>query len=374
MRVPSRLEPLVDQGVVEEVLRPLMSGKEADVYLVLAEGEVRVAKIYKEATTRSFKHRAEYTEGRQVRNSRQQRAMERHSRYGREQIEAAWRSAEVDAIYQLRAAGVRVPEPYAFVEGVLVMELIADEYGEPAPRLVDVDFEQEEAEALFQVLIREVVKMLCAGLVHGDLSDFNVLLSPDGPVIIDFPQTVDASLNRNARKLLVRDVQNLQDFLARHAPQLKQRRYGEEIWSIYERGQLTPDTRLTGRFEGSNRRANTSSLLEEIEAVEREARRRRGELGLPERPARAPKISARPPEPVRNAPKQQKGGGNRGQAEPRNDRRPEPRHDRRPTEPRKEAGRREPGPGRNQPRPERNAKPQEPETLTDLDSFLLIED
>jgi RIO kinase 1 len=289
MRVPEALAPLFDEGIIQEVLRPLMAGKEAQVYLVVSGERACVAKVYKEPENRSFKHRTAYVEGRRVRNSRQQRAMDKGSKYGREEIEAAWRSAEVDAIYRLRAAGVRVPEPYAYVDGVLVMELIAGEDGEPALRLADVDLDEGPARRLFTALIREVVKMLCAGIVHGDLSDFNVLMGADGPVIIDFPQAIDPAANNNARKLLVRDVNNLTSFLARFAPGLRGTQYGAEIWDLYERGVLTPDTPLTGRFAGAKGRSNVSSLLREIEDIEREARQRRQALGLePKRPARTP--------------------------------------------------------------------------------------
>ncbi len=291
MRVPQGLSSLVEHGVVDEVLRPLMAGKEAEVYLVRSRGETRVAKVYKHSHRRSFKHRVEYTEGRKVKNSRQQRAMNKRSRYGREELEAAWHSAEVDTIYRLSAAGVRVPEPYDFIDGVLIMELIADERGAPAPRLVDVELSRGEARKLFDRLLREVVKMLCAGVVHADLSDFNILLSPDGPVLIDFPQAVDPSSNRNARKLLIRDVRNLTQFLSRWDKSLRRTKYAEEMWALYEKSALRPDTVLTGKFRGSNRRADTMSLLEEIEAVEREARRRREALGLPPpRPARRPVV------------------------------------------------------------------------------------
>lgn len=301
MRVPERLEPLLDQGVIEDVLRPLMSGKEANVFLVIAGGERRVAKVYKESSNRSFKHRSDYTEGRKVRNTRQARAMAKRSRYGRQQAEQAWRTAEVDAIYRLDAAGVRVPRPYDFVDGVLVMELIADANGEPAPRLVDLSFDEDEALDVFQQLLTEVVKMLCAGLVHGDLSDFNVLFGPNGPVIIDFPQAVDAAANRNARRLLIRDVDNLTRFLERFAPSLAKTRYGQEMWAKYEANELTPHTRLTGRYRRSKRKANTNALLEEIEAVERENRRKREALGLPVRPARRPTSTVQPPQPVSKA-------------------------------------------------------------------------
>jgi RIO kinase 1 len=300
MRTPERLVPLIDQGVIEEVVRPLMSGKEAAVYLVVADGKLCVAKVYKEAEHRSFKNRADYIEGRTHKNTRSQRAMQKRSKFGREEIEAAWRSAEVDAIYRLRDAGVRVPEPYAYVDGVLVMELIAGPDGEPAPRLVDLTLTPEEAHALFHQVLREVVRMLCAGLVHGDLSDFNVLLGVDGPVVIDFPQAIDPAANLSARKLLVRDVRNLTSFLARHAPDLKSTKYGEEMWALYERNELHPDTKLTGKFKGDDRKADTRSLLDEIEEIEREARKRREALGLPPmRPARQPTLpSGPPPKPV----------------------------------------------------------------------------
>ncbi|MBT3220994.1 MAG: serine protein kinase RIO [Proteobacteria bacterium] len=281
MRVPQRLVPLMEQGVIQEVVRPLMSGKEAQVYLVVADGMYRVAKVYKEADQRSFKHRAEYSEGRRVRNSRAARAMAKRSSYGREQIEAAWQSAEVDAIYRLTAAGIRVPEPVSFIDGVLVMELICDDEGQPAPRLVDISPDEESAKKLFHYLLQEVVKMLCAGVVHGDLSDFNILMGASGPVFIDFPQAVDAAQNRNAKTLLMRDVKNLTNFLARFVPELRKSQYGEEMWALYAGNNLTPDSRLTGRFRRSTHQANTQSILDEIEAVEREARRRRKALGLP---------------------------------------------------------------------------------------------
>jgi RIO kinase 1 len=349
MRVPPPLQPLLDQGVIDDVVRPLMSGKEAEVYLVVSEGYLCVAKIYKEANNRSFKHRVAYTEGRKVRNSRQQRAMEKGTRYGKEQIEDAWRSAEVDAIYRLRDADVRVPEPYTFVDGVLVMELIQGEDGEPAPRLVDAKFTEDEAWDVFHLLLREVVKMLCAGVVHGDLSDFNVLLAHDGPVIIDFPQAIDPANNQSARKLLVRDVNNLASFLARHTDRLKKKKYGEEMWALYESGKLTPESELTGRFN-DGRKADTNALLAEIEAVEREARKRREALGLdPMRPARKPKEYV---DPVRPAPV-------RG---PRQD--PRPRQDGARQDGARSEGRREPrqdGPRRDMPRQEPPARDPRPE-------------
>ena len=306
MRVPERLEPLLAFGAIEEVLRPLMSGKEAEVYLVLAGGEERVAKVYKDAQQRSFQHRAEYTEGRRVRSSREQRAMNKGSRHGRARTEDAWRSAEVDAIQLLRSAGVRVPEPHVFSEGVLVMELVKDETGAPAPRLVDRVFDPEEAVELFHVLLREVVKMLCAGVIHADLSDFNVLLGADGPVIIDFPQAVDPARNQSARKLLIRDVKNLTSFLGRFAPALRRTQYGPEMWDLYERSELEPDTELTGRFDPKQGKAEVTSLLEDILELEKEAKERRAALGLPPpRRARRPIVFEEPaPPPAPRARKQ----------------------------------------------------------------------
>jgi RIO kinase 1 len=315
MRVPDALQPLLDQGVIEEVVRPLMSGKEAAVYLVVSEGELCVAKLYKDADHRSFKHRAAYTEGRRVRNSRSRRAMAKRSKFGREQVEAAWRTAEVDMIHRLQSAGVRVPEPYAFIEGVLVMELVADPHGNPAPRLTDVEFSSDEAWDLFHILLKEVQKMLCAGVVHGDLSDFNVLLAADGPVIIDFPQAIDAAHNRNARQMLVRDVYNLTRFLARYCGKLRKRRYqgyGTEMWTLYERGELTPETTLTGKKPKPTHTADAMSLLEEIEAIQAESRKRREALGLPpRRPARQPTQSKRSPRPLDEAREAPGDGGQR---------------------------------------------------------------
>jgi RIO kinase 1 len=282
MRVPERLEPLLDHGVIEDVLRPLQSGKEAEVYLVICGGKECVAKVYKNAQHRSFQHRAEYTEGRRVRSSRQQRAMKKGSRHGRAKTEEAWRSAEVDAIQLLRGADVRVPEPIAYTDGVLVMELVRGYDGQPAPRLVDTHFTPEEAVEVFHFLLREVVKMLCAGLVHADLSDFNVLMSADGPVIIDFPQAIDPSSNQNASKLLIRDVKNLTSFLGRFAPELRRTQYGPEMWDLYERSELYPDSELTGKYESKKTdRAKVNSLLEDILEMEKQSRERREALGLP---------------------------------------------------------------------------------------------
>lgn len=273
MRRPDALAPLIDHGIIDEVLRPLMSGKEAQVYLVVAEGEERVAKVYKEAQNRTFKHRAAYTEGRAVRNTRDRRAMAKRSRHGKELDEEGWRAAEVDIIYRLQAAGVRVPEPYNYVDGVLVMELVKDEAGRPAPRLSDLHIGPEQGRAIFKQLLGEVVKMLCAGIVHGDLSEFNVLLSPEGPVVIDFPQAVEAARNQSARRLLIRDIDNLGRYLCRPR-RGRPPRYGQEMWATYERGELTPETTLTGLVVESNKATDTEGVLAEIEDVAREAERR----------------------------------------------------------------------------------------------------
>ena len=254
MRVPEGLDSLVDAGIIQEVLRPLLSGKEAEVFLVMAGGRERVAKVYKHAYLRSFKNRADYTEGRSGRNSRDRRAIAKRSRYGKEQDEAAWRSAEVDAIHKLWAAGVRVPEPYNYMDGVLVMELVEGAAGGPAPRLGELVLSPAHAQEVFDRVLGEVVKMLCAGVVHADLSDFNILMSDTGPVIIDFPQAVDPASNGGAKRLLARDVDNLQRFLARFVPG-RRRPYAEEMWALYESGQLTPETRLRGEVEPARKHA-----------------------------------------------------------------------------------------------------------------------
>jgi len=311
MRVPASLEPLLDMGIIDDVIRPLMAGKEAQVYLVSAYGDVRVAKVYKDAGVRSFKNRADYTEGRRGRNTRRERAKGRGSRYGKAEVEQAWRSAEVDAMFALREAGVRVPEAYDFVEGVLVMELIRDAEGYPAPRLVDLDLSPGEATDLYNQLLREVCKMLCSGLVHGDLSDFNVLLAHDGPVIIDFPQAIDATANRNARRILIRDVDNLTSFLARWDPDLRGRPYGQEMWELYERGALEPDTQLTGRVRRKSR-ANVRAVLDEISHANSEEDRKREAEGR--KPRRGAPDSRPPPQRARatSPPKKRQDENRRG--------------------------------------------------------------
>lgn len=283
MRIPDRLASLADEGIIDEVVRPLMSGKEAQVYLVRCGGEERVAKVYKEAQNRSFKHRATYTEGRTVRNTRDQRAMANRSRHGREQDELAWQSTEAQVIQRLNAAGVRVPVPFGLFDGVLVMELVKDAQGNPAPRLSEVPFTREEAVATYEKLMREVVRMLCAGVVHGDLSDFNVLVGAGGPVVIDFPQAINASSNTNAREVLLRDVANLYRFIERFVPGHRPGRFAEEMWTLYQRGELYPDTKLSGmqRPVGPLPPVDTRDILRELEAAKRDEERRRAAKGLP---------------------------------------------------------------------------------------------
>ncbi len=275
MKTPKTLMPLLADGLIDEVLRPLKSGKEASVYVVVSEGEVRCAKVYKEANKRGFHTQAQYQEGRKTRNSRQGRALQKNSKFGRQQQEELWQNAEVDALYKLAAAGVRVPQPYNFVGGVLLMELVTDADGNAAPRLNDLELTADQAIAYHGHLIREVVKMLCAGIIHGDLSEYNILLDSDGPVIIDLPQAVDAAANNNAQRMLERDVANLADYFGRFAPALLTTRYGKEIWKLYESGNLHPDVVLTGQFKDSDKRADVNSVMREIEDARQEALLRR---------------------------------------------------------------------------------------------------
>ena len=265
MKIPSRLEPLVEDGVVDAVIRQLMSGKEAMVFIVRCGEENRCAKVYKEANKRSFRQAVSYTEGRKTKNSRRARAMEKGTRYGRKVQEESWQSAEVDALYRLAAAGVRVPRPYNFHEGVLLMELVTDADGNPAPRLNDVEFTAEDARTHHHTLMIQVVRMLCAGVVHGDLSEYNVLVGSDGPVIIDLPQAVDAAGNNHAGSMLERDVGNLTNYFGRFAPELLTTDYGKEIWSLYEHGGLHPEVELTGRFEHSTKPVDLPGVMREID-------------------------------------------------------------------------------------------------------------
>ncbi|MEX0295204.1 PA4780 family RIO1-like protein kinase [Pseudomonas putida] len=275
MKTPKRIEPLIEDGLVDEVLRPLMSGKEAAVYVVRCGAQVRCAKVYKEANKRSFRQAAEYQEGRKVRNSRQARAMAKGSKYGRKEAEDAWQNAEVAALFRLANAGVRVPKPYDFQDGVLLMELVTDADGDAAPRLNDVHLEADDAREYHAFVIRQIVLMLCAGLVHGDLSEFNVLLGPDGPVIIDLPQAVDAAGNNHAFSMLQRDVANMAHYFGRFAPELKDTRFAQEMWALYEAGELRADSPLTGEFEDDEHLADVGGVMREIDAARLDDVRRR---------------------------------------------------------------------------------------------------
>ncbi|NMH65248.1 PA4780 family RIO1-like protein kinase [Shewanella salipaludis] len=275
MKTPKRIQPLVDEGLVDEVISQLMSGKEATVYVVRCGEDIRCAKVYKEASQRSFKQAVQYQEGRKVRNSRRARAMEKGSKFGRDQQEEAWQNAEVDALYRLAHAGVRVPQPYGCFDGVLLMELVTDDDGNVAPRLNDVSMSADTARRHHALVMGYVTRMLCAGLVHGDLSEFNVLVDSAGPVIIDLPQAVDAAANNHAKWMLARDVDNMSQYYGRYAPELLTTKYAKEIWALYEAGELKPDTRLTGEFEEVLLEADVNSVLEEIQAAFEEAQERK---------------------------------------------------------------------------------------------------
>ncbi|MDP2834768.1 MAG: PA4780 family RIO1-like protein kinase [Pseudomonadota bacterium] len=274
MKIPKRLQPLLEDGLIDDVIRQLMSGKEAMVFVVRCGEEVRCAKVYKEANKRAFRQSVDYTENRKVKNSRQARAMAKGTRFGREAQEEAWQNAEVDALYRLARAGVRVPKPYNFHAGVLLMELVADADGNAAPRLNDLTFTPEEARTHFQTLLRQVVLMLCAGIIHGDLSEYNILVGEEGPVIIDLPQAVDAAGNNHARDMLERDVANLAGYFGRFAPELPATRYGKEIWALYEHGDLQADTPLTGHFAESTKPVDLHSVIREIDDARVEERER----------------------------------------------------------------------------------------------------
>jgi RIO kinase 1 len=274
MKTPKRLQPLIEDGLIDEVISQLMSGKEATVFMVRCGSEIRCAKVYKDAGKRSFKQAVQYREGRKVRNSRQARAMAKGSKYGREEQESLWHNAEVDALYKLAQANVRVPKPYGCIDGVLLMELITDADGDVAPRLNDVKLTQEEALAHHTQIIRDVVRMLCAGLVHGDLSEFNVLVDQDGPVIIDLPQAVDAVANNHAEWMLERDINNMRDYYGQFAPELLTTQYAKEIWEIYESGKLTPDTELTGHFDEPTESADVDAVMSEIQEAFKEEQER----------------------------------------------------------------------------------------------------
>ena len=271
MKTPPGLQALIDDGVIDEVLRPLKSGKEASVYVVRSGDQVRCAKVYKDMGQRSFQQRVQYQEGRKVRGSRQARAMGKASKFGRKEAEEAWKNAEVDALYQLVAAGVRVPQPHGYFNGVLVMELVTDEDGFSAPRLGEVELSAETAREYHGVLIRQIALMLCQGLIHGDLSEYNVLVAPDGPVIIDLPQVVSAAGNNSARTMLRRDVGNITISLSRFAPELLDTYYAEEMWALFEQGELRPDSVLTGHFEFDDSAVDVDSVMQSIIDAREEA-------------------------------------------------------------------------------------------------------
>ncbi len=275
MKPPQRLQSLIEEGLIDSVARQLMSGKEAMVFVVHSGDQTLCAKVYKEATQRSFRQAVDYTENRKVKNTRQARAMAKGTRFGRQAQEAAWQSAEVDALYRLAAAGVRVPKPHNFHDGVLLMELVTDANGDAAPRLNDVRFSAEDARAHHRSLLTEVVRMLCAGVVHGDLSEFNILLADDGPVIIDLPQAVDAAGNNHAQRMLLRDVDNLRGFFGQFAPELLATQYGAEIWDLYVRGTLHPDVPLTGRYVRRPGAVDLGSIMREIDDARAEETARR---------------------------------------------------------------------------------------------------
>ena len=275
MKPPPRLQSLIEEGLIDTVVRQLMSGKEAMVYVVRSGDHTYCAKIYKEATQRSFRQAVDYTENRKVKNTRQARAMAKGTKFGRQAQEAAWQSAEVDALYRLAAAGVRVPKPHNFCDGVLLMELVTDAHGDAAPRLNDVVLTAEQAREHHAMLLQQVVRMLCAGVVHGDLSEFNILLAADGPVIIDLPQAVDAAGNNHASRMLLRDVENLRNFFGAFAPELLRTEYGLEIWDLYQRGELHLDSALSGRFERKSAAVDMASVLREIDDARAEESARR---------------------------------------------------------------------------------------------------
>ncbi|MBC3909810.1 PA4780 family RIO1-like protein kinase [Undibacterium umbellatum] len=277
MKTPKRLQPLQEEGLIDEVMRQLMSGKEATVYVVRCGEEIRCAKVYKEASQRSFKNAASYQEGRKVKNSRQARAMEKGTRYGRKMQEEVWQNAEVDALYRLAAAGVKVPKPYICHEGVLLMDLVTDADGNAAPRLNDVELTPELARKYHAQLLHEVVLMLCAGVIHGDLSEFNILVDEEGPVIIDLPQAIDAASNTEAGVMLERDVNNLATYFGQFAPELNGSKFGKEIWKLFTAGLLTPETVLTGIVAQDTRPVDLGAVMEEIESAifeEKERQRR----------------------------------------------------------------------------------------------------
>jgi RIO kinase 1 len=271
MKTPAGLQALLDDGVIDAVVRQLKSGKEASVYVVRCGEQMRCAKVYKDMAQRSFQARSQYQEGRKVRGSRQARAMGKASKFGKKALEEQWKNTEVDALYQLSAAGVRVPSPLGYFNGVLVMELVVDSEGHSAPRLSEVELDAERAREYFVFLVRQVVRMLCLGMIHGDLSEYNVLVDAHGPVIIDLPQAVSAAGNNHARAMLLRDVNKLRSALAFFAPELDMLHFGEEMWALYEAGELLPESALTGKFHFSTDEADVGAVLMSIEDARQEA-------------------------------------------------------------------------------------------------------
>lgn len=284
MKIPKRILPLVESGLVDDVIGRLMSGKEADVFVVRCGSEIRCAKVYKEANKRNFKQAVLYQEGRKVRNSRRARAMEKGSKFGRKQQEETWQTAEVDALFRLAAVGIRVPQPYDCLDGVLLMELITDAEGEVAPRLGDVTMSTEKAVSDHTLLMQSVVQMLCVGLIHGDLSEFNVLVDEHGPVIIDLPQAIDAAGNNNAESMLTRDVNNMRRYYGQFAPELLNTQYAKEIWALYEDGALLADSKLTGKFEENLQDVDLDEVIDVIEAAHAEELDRQERLREAEQP------------------------------------------------------------------------------------------
>lgn len=278
MKTPKRIIPLIEDGIVDQVLSQLMSGKEATVYVVRCGDEIRCAKVYKEAAKRSFKKAVLYQEGRTMRSGRRARAIKNGSKFGRQEQETVWQNAEVDALYKLAEAGVRVPTPYGCFDGVLLMQLVTDDEGIVAPRLNDVSMSAEQAIEDHNQVMHDVMRMLCVGVIHGDLSEFNVLVDDYGPVIIDLPQAVNAAVNNNAKSMLLRDVENMTNYYAQFAPELSNTDYGEEIWALYEDGELHPDLQLTGVFEHDEQAADVGSVIDEIIAALEEEQERQERL------------------------------------------------------------------------------------------------
>src|ERR1700689_632578 len=274
MKIPKGLQALADDGKIDKVLRQLKSGKEASVYVVTCGDQIRCAKLYKDAEHRGFHKLAAYQEGRKARGSRDTRAMAKRGRHGRRMQETEWTNAEVTALYRLAHAGVRVPTPYGVYDRVLLMELVVDAQGHPAPRLNDVEMSAEQARQWHAFTITQIVRMLCAGLIHGDLSEYNVLLDAAGPVIIDLPQAGNAASNNNAFAMLERDVNNMRATFGRTLPELLETEYAHEIWMLYESGELGPESVLTGRFERDSAAADVDAVLTQIEDERREAEAR----------------------------------------------------------------------------------------------------